>query len=186
LFRQRTQELLYEAHLEPRNKTVKEKLAAFQDELRRLEYHTLIALLMEDLQVTLDTYGTETGEMYARARQCSQGRQHVYAATAPRKDMDMDCAPMLQRQTNYSDFLEPNLTNPNPISIHLERSPYATESVVRMMRRVSGSADETVERKCDSPLARDATAAMDTLSRSVTARTLRFDNEEDEEDCVDI
>lgn len=90
------------------NKNYKETKKTFKNELRELFkeiklYMTTNELsddnfykrLLDDLYITHLTFGTQYGNMYTCARQCSQGEQRVYSATdtprAPRnRDYDED------------------------------------------------------------------------------------------------
>ncbi len=90
------------------NKNYKETKKSFKNELRELFkeiklYMTTNELsddnfykrLLDDLYITHLTFGTQYGNMYTCARQCSQGEQRVYSATdtprAPRnRDYDPD------------------------------------------------------------------------------------------------
>lgn len=86
------------------NKNYKETKKSLKDELRALfkEIKDFIVSnvlsddkfykrLLDDLYITFLTFGTEHGNMYACARQCSQGDQRIYSATdTPRAPRNRD------------------------------------------------------------------------------------------------
>ena len=115
-FRQKTQELLYEANALSANKDSHdckhyESETVFKGKLKRflkfmLDYvektdkksDKFMKLLCDDIYVTFQTLGNRESSMWIHNRQSSQGRQQTYKATPSRGEMLG--RPLLRRQTN--------------------------------------------------------------------------------------
>ena len=115
-FRQKTQELLYEANTLSANKDSHdykhyESKTVFKRKLKRflkfmLDYmektdkknDKFMKLLCDDIYVTFQTLGNRESSMWIHNRQSSQGRQQTYKATPSRGEMLS--RPLLRRQTN--------------------------------------------------------------------------------------
>ena len=82
LYRQATQELLYRASNEPYSRSLKNEIVYLLTKLKDMNSDDpLIKVLSDDLYVANTTYGTQRGQMYAGARQSSQGTQQIYGVT---------------------------------------------------------------------------------------------------------
>ena len=111
IFRQKTQELLYESRvvsekrgkiedfdlylgLTDKKKEVKEKLKVFlkcmKDYMKEynLEMDLLMKTLCDDIYISYMTIGTILGNMYTSARQVSQGSQHSYTVSGINAHVD--------------------------------------------------------------------------------------------------
>jgi len=115
-FRQKTQELLYEANTLSANKDshdythyesetiLKHKLKRFlkfmMDYMEKADKKSdkFMKLLCDDIYVTFQTLGNRESSMWIHNRQSSQGRQQTYKATPSRGEMLSP--PLLRRQTN--------------------------------------------------------------------------------------
>lgn len=115
-FRQKTQELLYEANTLSANKdshdykdyesktVLKHKLKRFLkfmlDYMEKTDKKSdkFMKLLCDDIYVTFQTLGNRESSMWIHNRQSSQGRQQTYKATPSRGEMLG--RPLLRRQTN--------------------------------------------------------------------------------------
>ena len=101
MFRQRTQELLYEVRTNVRpvddvyckenkiiNNKLINKLSAFRQLMLTYMQHnhmttdSIMKMLCDDMYICVRTIGTEQGMMFACARQTSQGRQQTYTCSA--------------------------------------------------------------------------------------------------------
>jgi hypothetical protein len=84
IFRQRTQEFMFRAQNENDNLSIKEDLKALLTEIKTyMETHLLLedpfyVSLCDDLAITIRTYGTEHGFMYAAGRINSNGNERAY------------------------------------------------------------------------------------------------------------
>jgi von Willebrand factor type A domain len=195
VFRQRTQELLYEARKLSENikkmdslgflphdllelpkdfdkreekNTMKSKLNSFRSLMlkymneNQMESDPIIKMLCDDIYICYKTLGTSIGNMFTCARQTSQGRQQTYACSAVegipnnqrsnshrvRRNMCVLPIPRLVRQTNSvePDELDPmyeldELDEMDEIGLLSQDvlTPYSTDTVVTMMREVSGN-----------------------------------------------
>ena len=92
LFRQRTQELLYECRnlyesRGPQYSQLKTKMREFFRKLRKyMETMDLVCdpfmeALCQDISIAYQNMGTDIGRMYSSARQAAQGRQDTYSVT---------------------------------------------------------------------------------------------------------
>ena len=115
-FRQKTQELLYEANnfaLNNNNneiqQTIKNKLVKFlkymMDYMQKTDKKEdkFMKLLCDDIYVTFRTIGCNEASMWIHNRQSSQGRQQTYTATPSRNDianLNVRIPSKAQRQTN--------------------------------------------------------------------------------------
>lgn len=193
IFRQKTQELLYQARkhsekfkknntsfnslypfdeildndnnleaLQEENKNLKQKLNEFHKHIlnfiheKHLENNSLLKMLCDDIYISYKTIGTSIGTMYTCARQTSNGRQQTYMCSAiGTEDLNNTIYPQrlsLKRQTNAPrlnfslssqtqvfrvDEEEEDINNYTPSQDFL--SPFSTDSVLTLMREVSGN-----------------------------------------------
>jgi hypothetical protein len=168
-FRQRTQELLYDARKLSTNSNIfklNEYFSGQFDEMidakpelhRKLKnFHGILTKYMidndrvndaflknlsDDIYIANKTLGTKWGNMYTAARQTSQGRQQSYNCT----HMDIDyCTPrQLSSHSNMAPLTDNN-HNENVIDNYALSqdilSPYSSNSVTQVMREVSGNYD---------------------------------------------
>lgn len=96
MFRQKTQELLYQARnyhnvfqvLDLQNKNIKQDLNDFHKMMlnymkdNMLENCPIMKMLCDDIYIAYKTIGTSLGSMYSYARQSSNGRQQTYMCSA--------------------------------------------------------------------------------------------------------
>jgi hypothetical protein len=148
LFRQKTQELLYEAReftksideeelvnsdqYEQRNREIdafKAELKAFHEQMTTWaknngkEDDPLIKNLADDIYIANRTVGTQYGTMFACARQVSQGQQHIYSCrSVPEDEFGMTPETTIDAwDVTQDDFA----------------SPYATRTATKIMYECS-------------------------------------------------
>ena len=185
IYRQRTQELLYESRnvdnfdedsgtYNKNNNIIREtkcKLKTFLKQLteyidtNNLKTDAFLKNLCDDIYIAYRTLGTNVGNMYACARQISQGRQQTYVTNELDEDIfstqpTHNVFTKLTRQVNfqcddYNNVGQINFqrdddynegqdnqdldNNFNDYILSQTISPYKTNSAVSMMRNISGN-----------------------------------------------
>jgi hypothetical protein len=177
IFRQRTQELLYEskkksefkidyytpkdilAHKQKLINELKDKLKEFQRTMihfmkdKNMENNSLMQMLCDDIYIAYTTLGTSLGSMYTCARHTSNGRQQAYICSATYTEdiynnrLKTPQITPLKRQTNITS-IDSTITKVfdyksiNDIDCYTPSqdflSPFSNNSVVSVMRQVSG------------------------------------------------
>lgn len=184
MYRQRTQELLYEARhissnyrkskifhsvdkfdeimdtqpntydLREQKTQLKQKFVEFHKNITEymktngLEEDPLMKMLCDDIYITYKTMGTSMGSMYSCARQTSNGRQQSYMCTTIepelpfgrlrlRRGQAMDLNSSIIGDIGIGNLEQDDLDNYTPSQNFL--SPFTTNSVVTVMRDVSGN-----------------------------------------------
>ena len=160
--------------------------------------------LLDDLYITHLTFGTEHGNMYTCARQCSQGEQRVYSATdtprAPRDDEDNigSCfnAPSLTRCVNVGGFSRSSSIPEDDYIEYDEDEPSSPRKQIHTRQKYSlsddldlGSDDDDKDMDChnvtdDCELTPYSNFNTTTTMRSVSNRN--YDEEESAEDDLII
>ncbi len=146
IYRQKAQELLYEArqeqhkirsldvsdtlgiwnrHHKLESHPIKNKLKELFDTIRKYmvekeqEDNKLLKSICDDLYIAYETYGREDGFMFTVARQTSQGRQETYSCNR------IETVDLMYQLSDNID------------------TPYLTQGVLTMMREVSYNKDES-------------------------------------------
>jgi hypothetical protein len=161
--------------------------------------------LLDDLYITHLTFGTEHGNMYTCARQCSQGEQRVYSATdtprAPRDDEDnlVSCfnAPSRTRCVNVGGFSRSSSIPDDDYNIEYDDEPCSPRKQIHIRQKYSLSYDldlgsdddDNKEMDChnvtdDCELTPYSNFNTTTTMRSVSNRN--YDEEESAEDDLII
>jgi len=159
LFRQKTQELLFEARkISEENKlstfqfsqdiinNMKKNLKKFLNSLleyiknNELQDDNFLKMLCDDIYIVNKTLGTRHGNMFSCARQTSQGRQQSYTCSdISEEDHDPLSLLHLKRSTHVK-FLQEEYEDINDYILTQDiLSPYSTNSQINMMRSVSGN-----------------------------------------------
>lgn len=132
-------------------------LFEYKEKNTQSEHSSMIKLLCDDMYVAYKTIDTNIGEMYAAARQSSQGRQQVYTASQVDDDngvintkiktqliCDMLFEPISDDdfETIVEENEEDDIFNGYSVNNDYETTPYSTPSMLKTMRAISAHSNK--------------------------------------------
>ena len=124
-------------------KIIKKNLQEFMEELKKyIEENNLLEdkflkNLCDDVYISYRTLGTRYGQMYAAARQTSQGTQRCYTVShIPGDEMDTNLQSFPFHGFQNNQFVRSNKLNAYELSDFAD-TPYLTPTATRLMRDIS-------------------------------------------------